>query len=106
MEVCWCAIVMNKMKDTILLYRTNYFIDIAGAKRSIFAVTKTVNTESPFDRYFVQVRYNPVPVGSATLFEVVNKAVNFWMRWSLPQRTLSQKTALRIVRPSGQMEVA
>lgn len=44
-----CAIViiahMNKAKDTSPLYRTNGSIDIAGAARSILAVTHTANKQ-------------------------------------------------------------
>ena len=46
-----CAIViiahMNRMKDTNPLYRTNGSIDIAGAVRSIIAITRTPNKEAP-----------------------------------------------------------
>lgn len=46
-----CAIViiahMNKAKDTSPLYRTNGSIDIAGAARSILAVTRTANKQKP-----------------------------------------------------------
>ncbi len=46
-----CAIViiahMNKMRDTNPLYRTNGSIDIAGAARSILAITRTPNKEAP-----------------------------------------------------------
>ena len=50
-----CAIViivhMNKAKDTSPLYRTNGSIDIAGAARSILAVTRTANKQNPAERY-------------------------------------------------------
>ena len=50
-----CAIViighMNKAKDTSPLYRTNDSIDIAGAARSILAVTRTANKQNPAERY-------------------------------------------------------
>lgn len=52
-----CAIVivahMNKMKDTNPLYHTNDSIDIAGAARSILAITRTPNKEAPAERYMV-----------------------------------------------------
>ena len=52
-----CAIViiahMNKMRDTNPLYRTNGSIDIAGAARSILAITRTPNKEVPAERYRV-----------------------------------------------------
>ena len=76
-----CAIViiahMNKMKDTNPLYRTNGSIDIAGAVRSIIANTRTPNKEAPSERYMVQVKSNLAPTGSAILFEVAEKGVNF-----------------------------
>ena len=76
-----CAIViiahMNKMKDTNPLYRTNGSIDIAGAVRSIIAITRTPNKEAPSERYMVQVKSNLAPTGSAILFEVAEKGVNF-----------------------------
>ena len=57
-----CAIViiahMNKMRDTNPLYRTNGSIDIAGAARSILAITRTPNKEAPAARYMVQVKSN------------------------------------------------
>ena len=69
-----CAIViiayMNKAKDTSPLYRTNGSIDIAGAARSILAVTRTANKQNPDERYLVQVKSNLAPMGSAILFEV------------------------------------
>lgn len=76
-----CAIViiahMNKAKDTNPLYRTNGSIDIAGAARSILAVTRTANMPNPAERYLVQVKSNLAPMGSAILFEVADKGVNF-----------------------------
>lgn len=47
---------MNKMKDNNPLYRTNGSIDIAGAVRSILAITRTPNKEAPAERYLVQVK--------------------------------------------------
>ena len=68
---------MNKAKDTSPLYRTNGSIDIAGAARSILAVTRTANKQNPAERYLVQVKSNLAPMGSAILFEVTDKGVNF-----------------------------
>ena len=72
-----CAIVIiahvNKAKDTSPLYRTNGSIDIAGAARSILAVTRTANKQNSAERYLVQVKSNLVPIGSAILFEVADK---------------------------------
>ena len=57
-----CAFViiahMNKMRDTHPLSRTNGSIDIAGAARSILAITRTPNKEAPAERYMVQVKSN------------------------------------------------
>ena len=76
-----CAIViiahMNKAKDTSPLYRTIGSIDIAGAARSILAVTRTANKQNPAERYLVQVKSNLAPMGSAILFELADKGVNF-----------------------------
>lgn len=76
-----CAIViiahMNKAKDINPLYRTNGSIDIAGAARSILAVTRTANKQNPAERYLVQFKSNLAPMGSAILFEVADKGVNF-----------------------------
>lgn len=68
---------MNKMKDNNPLYRTNGSIDIAGAVRSILAITRTPNKEAPAERYLVQVKSNLAPTGSAILFEVAEKGVDF-----------------------------
>lgn len=88
-----CAIViiahMNKAKDTSPLYRTNGSIDIAGAARSILAVTRTANKQNPAERYLVQVKSNLAPMGSAILFEVADKGVNFLDELELSARTLS-----------------
>ena len=60
-----CAIViiahMNKMKDNNPLYRTNGSIDIAGAARSILAITRTPNKKAPAERYLVQIKSNLAP---------------------------------------------
>lgn len=76
-----CAIViiahMNKSKDINPLYRTNGSIDIAGAVRSILAITKTNNIENLAERYMVQVKSNIAPMGKEILFEVAKKGVNF-----------------------------
>ena len=52
-------------------------IDIAGAARSILAITRTPNKEAPAERYLVQVKSNLAPTGSAILFEVSEKGVDF-----------------------------
>ena len=61
---------MNKMRDTNPCFiDTNGSIDIAGAARSILAITRTPNKEAPAERYMVQVKSNLAPTGSAILFE-------------------------------------
>ena len=45
-------VTTNKMRDTNPLYRTNGSIDIAGAARSILAITRTPNKEAPADELF------------------------------------------------------
>lgn len=83
-----CAIViivhMNKSKDINPLYRTNGSIEVAGAVRSILAITKTNNIENLAERYTVQVKSNLVPMGKAILFEVAEKGGFIWY-WSLPE---------------------
>lgn len=76
-----CAIViiahMNKAKDTSPLYRTSGSIDIAGAARSILAISRTKNDENRNERVMVQVKSNLAPTGLAILFEVTENGVNF-----------------------------
>lgn len=80
-----CAIViiahMNKMKDNNPLYRTNGSIDIAGAARSILAITRTPNKEAPAERYLVQVKSNLAPTGSAILLRLPRKAWTSFPKW-------------------------
>jgi KaiC/GvpD/RAD55 family RecA-like ATPase len=105
-----CAIViishMNKAKDTSPLYRTNGSIDIAGAARSILAVTKTANKENPAERYLVQVKSNLAPMGSAIVFEVADKGVNFLDEVELSAEDAFAATALRMGRPNEREEAA
>ena len=76
-----CAIVimthLNKTKGTNPLYHTNGSIDLAGAARSILAITRTPNKEALTERYMVQVKSNFAPIGSAMVFEIVEKEVDF-----------------------------
>lgn len=105
-----CAIViiahMNKVKDTSPLYRTNSSIDIAGTARSILAVTHTANRHNPAERYLVQVKSNLSPVGSAILFEVTEKGVNFLDELELSAEAAFSAAAPRIGRPNAREEAA
>ena len=99
-----CAIViiahMNKMKDTNPLYRTNGLIDIAGAARSILAITRTPNKEVPAERYLVQVKSNLAPTGSAILFEVSEKGVDFISEMEMTAAEAFQSLVPKIGRPN------
>ena len=105
-----CAIViiahMNKAKDTSPLYRTNGSIDIAGAARSILAITRTANSANPAERYLVQVKSNLAPMGSAILFEVADKGVNFLDELEMTAEDAFAATAPRMGRPNDQEEAA
>lgn len=105
-----CAIViiahMNKAKDASPLYRTNGSIDIAGAARSILAVTRTANKSNPAERYLVQVKSNLAPMGSAILFEVADKGVNFLDELELSAEEAFSATAPGMGRPSVRVEAA
>lgn len=105
-----CAIViiahMNKAKDTSPLYRTNGSIDIAGAARSILAVTHTANKQNPAERYLVQVKSNLAPMGSAILFEVADKGVNFLDELELSAEDAFSASAPRMGRPNAREEAA
>ena len=99
-----CAIViiahMNKMRDTNPLYRTNGSIDVAGAARSILAITRTPNKEAPAERYMVQVKSNLAPTGSAILFEVAEKGVDFISEMEMTAEEAFQSLAPKIGRPN------
>ena len=105
-----CAIViiahMNKAKDTSPLYRTNGSIDIAGAARSILAITRTANSANPAERYLVQVKSNLAPMGSAILFEVADKGVNFLDELEMTAEDAFAATAPRMGRPNDREEAA
>lgn len=105
-----CAIViiahMNKARDTSPLYRTNGSIDIAGAARSILAVTKTADKSNPDQRYMVQVKSNLAPMGSAILFEVADKGVHFLDEVELSAEEAFSATAPKIGRPNHRLEAA
>ena len=99
-----CAIViiahMNKMRDINPLYRTNGSIDIAGAARSILAITRTPNKEAPAERYMVQVKSNLAPTGSAILFEVAEKGVDFISEMEMTAEEAFQSLAPKMGRPN------
>ena len=99
-----CAIViiahMNKMRDTNPLYRTNGSIDIAGAARSILAITRTPNKEAPAERYMVQVKSNLAPTGSAILFELAEKGVDFISEMEMTAEEAFQSLAPKMGRPN------
>lgn len=105
-----CAIViiahMNKARDTSPLYRTNGSIDIAGAARSILAVTKTADKSNPDQRYMVQVKSNLAPMGSAILFEVADKGVHFLDEVELSAEEAFSATAPKMGRPNHRLEAA
>ena len=91
---------MNKMRDTNPLYRTNGSIDIAGAARSILAITRTPNKEAPAERYMVQVKSNLAPTGSAILFEVAEKGVDFISEMEMTAEEAFQSLAPKMGRPN------
>ena len=105
-----CAIViiahMNKMKDTSPLYRTNGSIDIAGAARSILAVTRTPNKENPAERYLVQVKSNLAPTGNALVFDVSENGVVFKDEIELTAEDAFSSLSPRMGRPSERIEAA
>lgn len=105
-----CAIViiahMNKMKDTSPLYRTNGSIDIAGAARSILAVTRTANKENPAERYLVQVKSNLAPTGNAIVFDVSENGVLFKDEIELTAEDAFSALAPRMGRPNERTEAA
>ena len=105
-----CAIViiahMNKMKDTSPLYRTNGSIDIAGAARSILAVTRTPNKECPAERYLVQVKSNLAPMGNAIVFEVSENGVDFKDEIEMTAEDAFTALAPRMGRPNERTEAA
>lgn len=86
--------------------RTNGSIDIAGAARSILAVTRTANKQNPAERYLVQVKSNLAPMGSAILFEVADKGVNFLDELELSAEDAFSASAPRLGRPNAREEAA
>lgn len=105
-----CAVLiiahMNKRQDGNPLYRLNGSIDIAGAARSVLAVTKTGNKERPAERYLVQVKSNLAPIGNAILFEVTDRGVNFMEEVPLTAEEAFAALAPRMGRPNDKVEAA
>lgn len=87
-------------KDNNPLYRTNGSIDIAGAVRSILAITRTPNKEAPAERYMVQVKSNLAPTGSAILFEVAEKGVDFISEMEMTADQAFRSLAPKMGRPN------
>ena len=75
-------------------YRTNGSIDIAGAARSILAITRTPNKEVPAERYLVHVKSNLALTGSEILFEVAEKGVDF-----IPEMEMTAEEAFLSLAP-------
>lgn len=105
-----CAVVivahMNKLRDASPLYRTNGSIDIAGAARSILAIVKTPNKDNPNERYMVQVKSNLAPMGSAIVFEVADKGVNFLDEAEMTAEEVFRLSAPPMGRPNEREEAA
>ena len=95
-SVCFCELDYTLSP----LYRTNGSIDIAGAARSILAITRTPNKEAPAERYLVQVKSNLAPTGSAILFEVSEKGVDFISEMDMTAEEAFQSLAPKIGRPN------
>ena len=80
-EHCAVVVVHHRNKNaTTPLNRTNGSVDIAGAARSILAVTRTPNKANPQERVMVQVKSNLAPTGSAILFEVAEQGGGLYRR--------------------------
>lgn len=105
-----CSIVivshMNKLRETSPLYRTSGSIDIAGAVRSILAITKTANKEDTSERLMVQVKSNLAPTGSAILFQVVEKGVVFLDEIDITADQAFSAIGPKIGRPREKLDAA
>ena len=104
-----CAIViiahMNKMEGINPMYRTTGSIDIAGAVRSILAITRT-ESDNPRERYMVQVKSNLAPLGTAILFEITDQGVLFLRELRLTAREAFAMLAPAMGRPSEKCDRA
>ena len=104
-----CAVVvvhhMNK-NATTPLNRTNGSVDIAGAARSILAVTRTPNKANPQERIMVQVKSNLAPTGSAILFEVAEQGVDFIDEVEMTADEAFSAIAPKMGRPSEKSDAA
>ena len=56
----------SDLEKSVHMHTDDFYhsIDIAGAARSILAITRTPNKEAPAERYMVQVKSNLAPTGS------------------------------------------
>ena len=70
------------------------------------AVTRTANKQNPAERYLVQVKSNLAPMGSAILFEVADKGVNFLDELELSAEDAFSASAPRMGRPNDREEAA
>ena len=69
-------------------------------QRSILAITRTPNKEAPAERYMVQVKSNLAPTGSAILFEVAEKGVDFISEMERTAEEAFQSLAPKMGRPN------
>ena len=72
----------------------------------ILAITRTANSANPAERYLVQVKSNLAPMGSAILFEVADKGVNFLDELEMTAEDAFAATAPRMGRPNDREEAA
>ena len=84
---------------TALYERLSRDDDLTGESNSI-AITRTPNKEAPAERYLVQVKSNLAPTGSAILFEVAEKGVNFISEMEMTAEEAFLSLAPQIGRPN------
>lgn len=72
----------------------------AQAEQDILAITRTPNKEAPAERYMVQVKSNLAPTGSAILFEVAEKGVDFISEMEMTAEEAFQSLAPKMGRPN------
>ena len=93
----------NRIAEAIERYHAKLLIldpMSAGAARSILAITRTPNKEAPAERYMVQVKSNLAPTGSAILFEVAEKGVDFISEMEMTAEEAFQSLAPKMGRPN------
>lgn len=93
---------MNNANET----RAEFNHLIASAVRSILAVIRTANKQNPAERYLVQVKSNLAPIGSAILFEIADKGVNFLDELEMSVEDSFSASAPRMGRPNDREEAA